>query len=269
MPITLTPEVVDHSHGAPPLATQLADHLRQAIVSRDIAPGDELPGELKIAADTGLSRTSVRNALVQLTSEGLLEREAGAKTKVASEPPLVRRMLAQSHETEFNFVRDHGASWEQYSVNPIEVTREDATALDVLLLDVAQRSKILRRRVVECIDGHPLQLRRSAIPYNFTKNYPEVADATRYPWMGGTEAVLEHIGTAPTRYTWEAKARMPNLTERQLLQMKANGPVFDIVVVFLNEDDPVEAHRVIAPCSGNSFYLDGFTTGDDFSTAPQ
>ncbi|MGC5031497.1 GntR family transcriptional regulator [Micromonospora sp. DT229] len=51
---------------------QLADLLRDRITSGDIAPGASLPSELRLAQEHGLSRTSVRQAIAILRSEGLV-----------------------------------------------------------------------------------------------------------------------------------------------------------------------------------------------------
>ncbi|MFC0504961.1 GntR family transcriptional regulator [Micromonospora costi] len=51
---------------------QLADLLRDRITSGDLAPGASLPSELRLAQEYGLSRTSVRQAISLLRSEGLV-----------------------------------------------------------------------------------------------------------------------------------------------------------------------------------------------------
>ena len=51
---------------------QLADLLRDRITSGDLAPGASLPSELRLAQEYGLSRTSVRQAIALLRSEGLV-----------------------------------------------------------------------------------------------------------------------------------------------------------------------------------------------------
>ncbi|MEU1889446.1 winged helix-turn-helix domain-containing protein [Micromonospora rifamycinica] len=51
---------------------QLADLLRDRITSGAPAPGASLPSELRLAQEYGLSRTSVRQAVALLRSEGLV-----------------------------------------------------------------------------------------------------------------------------------------------------------------------------------------------------
>ncbi|TDC00056.1 GntR family transcriptional regulator [Micromonospora fluostatini] len=58
----------------PDVATwkQLADRLRQAIRSGQLAPGQRVPTELGLTQEYQLSRLTVRRALQQLRSEGLI-----------------------------------------------------------------------------------------------------------------------------------------------------------------------------------------------------
>ncbi|MFV2088269.1 GntR family transcriptional regulator [Micromonospora sp. LOL_021] len=51
---------------------QLADLLRNRILSGELQPGASLPSELRMAQEYGLSRTSVRQAVSILRSEGLV-----------------------------------------------------------------------------------------------------------------------------------------------------------------------------------------------------
>ena len=65
--------------------TSLRDHvysrLQQAIVSGDLPPGERLRDQ-DLAAQFGVSRTPVREALQRLEDEGLVETRPGAQTRV-------------------------------------------------------------------------------------------------------------------------------------------------------------------------------------------
>ncbi len=55
-----------------PAYVQVADQVRQAIFDGTIPPGDELPAERELAAEFGVSRATVREALRVLEAQGLL-----------------------------------------------------------------------------------------------------------------------------------------------------------------------------------------------------
>ena len=67
-----------------PLYYQIREQLRGRIVSGALQPGDALPGETQICAETGVSRMTARQALAQLASEGLVVRQRGRGTFVAA-----------------------------------------------------------------------------------------------------------------------------------------------------------------------------------------
>ncbi len=66
-----------------PLYYQIREQLRARILSGEMRPGDPLPGEADICAETGVSRMTARQALSQLASEGLVVRQRGRGTFVA------------------------------------------------------------------------------------------------------------------------------------------------------------------------------------------
>ncbi len=64
------------------LYEQLAERIRQQILSGALNPGDRLPTERIFARDYGVSRTVVREAVKTLQQEGLIEIKAGLGTFV-------------------------------------------------------------------------------------------------------------------------------------------------------------------------------------------
>ena len=70
---------------------QLADILRNQIDSGELGPGDPLPSELRLAQEFTISRTTVRQAIAQLRTEGLVsvERPRGTFVRVPEEIELI------------------------------------------------------------------------------------------------------------------------------------------------------------------------------------
>jgi GntR family transcriptional regulator len=66
-----------------PYYYQLEEGLRALIREKVLEPGDMLPSEMTIATQLGVSRITVRQALQNLTGEGLLVRRRGIGTSVA------------------------------------------------------------------------------------------------------------------------------------------------------------------------------------------
>ena len=66
-----------------PLPALLAESLRQAIYSGKLTPGQQLPSEPEFAAQLGVSRTTLREAVQILVNECIIQRRRGIGTFVA------------------------------------------------------------------------------------------------------------------------------------------------------------------------------------------
>jgi GntR family transcriptional regulator/MocR family aminotransferase len=69
------------------LAMQLYEKLRQAVLRRQIRPGERLPATRVLALDLGVSRNTVTSAYEQLLAEGYIEARVGSGTCVARSLP--------------------------------------------------------------------------------------------------------------------------------------------------------------------------------------
>ncbi|MFE6967636.1 PLP-dependent aminotransferase family protein [Agromyces sp. NPDC057679] len=74
--------VLDRREGVP-LGVQLVDGIRRGILGGLLEPGDPVPSTRSLAAELGISRSSVVAAYEQLAGEGYLELRQGAPTRVA------------------------------------------------------------------------------------------------------------------------------------------------------------------------------------------
>ncbi|MEN8194600.1 MAG: FadR/GntR family transcriptional regulator [Bacteroidota bacterium] len=60
-----------------PLSQKVAMKIEEAILGKQLAPGDKLPSEHELCEQFGVSRTSVREAVRILTTQGIVEVEKG------------------------------------------------------------------------------------------------------------------------------------------------------------------------------------------------
>ena len=63
--------------------------IHDLIRSGEIAPGERIPNERKLAEIKGASRTQVRDALLMLQKEGLVERKIGSGTYLSERAPQI------------------------------------------------------------------------------------------------------------------------------------------------------------------------------------
>ena len=86
-PVLQILEGIHETEGAP-LYVRLYQHVRDAIVSGALAPGQRLPASRTLAEDLRVSRNTVESALEQLRAEGFVQRRVGAGSVVAPDLPV-------------------------------------------------------------------------------------------------------------------------------------------------------------------------------------
>jgi GntR family transcriptional regulator, transcriptional repressor for pyruvate dehydrogenase complex len=69
-----------------PAYRQIAATLRARILDRSLTEGERLPGEIELARQLGVHRSTVREALRELQSSGLVARRTGSKRFVVTRP---------------------------------------------------------------------------------------------------------------------------------------------------------------------------------------
>jgi DNA-binding FadR family transcriptional regulator len=90
---------------------QISEKLASHIVSGILQVGDELPGERELAAAFAVSRESVRSAIQDLASRGLVEVSQGARTRVVSAEGAARQpgLAAAGAINSYDLRSVHGA----------------------------------------------------------------------------------------------------------------------------------------------------------------
>jgi GntR family transcriptional regulator len=90
----------------PSLADQVKAHLKERIVDGDFDEG-RIPSEQELAAELGVSRTTIRDALSRLEHEGAIYRRQGAGTFV-NEPGLQIKSRLEEIWSYDQVLQDHG-----------------------------------------------------------------------------------------------------------------------------------------------------------------
>lgn len=176
-------------------------------ITEELSPGDRLPGERRLVERHRVSRITVRHAIAELVSEGLLVREQGRGTFVGSGPARSRLHLASFHE-------DMATAGLVPSTRPVLVAEQEAPTAAAAHLGAAQALRVRRLRLG---DGVPVSLDDCWVPAGLL---PPEAD-----WTGSLYAMLRAAGAGITRAEQTVQASGAAPEDAQLLGIAPGAPV--------------------------------------------
>jgi GntR family transcriptional regulator len=93
-------------------------------------------------------------------------------------------------------------------------------------LGLSTKERVIVRRRRYLIDGHPVEVATSYIPWRFAKG-TAITETNTGP--GGVYARLEDAGHRLDRFTEEVRARMPSPDEASELALGSGVPVFTLL----------------------------------------
>ncbi|HVB74113.1 MAG TPA: GntR family transcriptional regulator [Ktedonobacteraceae bacterium] len=147
--------------GPIPLYHQLKQALRDEIERGIYKPGDRLPSEPELIRQYGISRITVRQALDELETEGLIVRRHGKGTYVAE----------QRIEQELVRLTDFMEDMQQAGLNPssrvLAFEHERANPLVAEALALAEGTEVVRVDRLRLADGRPLAYDITWLPLRF------------------------------------------------------------------------------------------------------
>lgn len=122
-----------------------------------LPPGSPIPTERSLATEFDVSRTTVRQALAELTVEGRLLRVQGKGT-FAAEPKVAQRLQLSS------YTEDMRAQGREPSSKLLEVSEIAAEADLARLLNIRAGAKVLRLHRLRLADGEPMAIESTHLP---------------------------------------------------------------------------------------------------------
>ena len=214
-----------------PVFRQIADLLRDDIISGRLTEGARLPSENQLVQEFGTARGTVRQAIGQLKAEGLAASEHGRGAFVRRRPPVKRvaqDRFARRHRDagKAAFIAEAEGEGVSPGVEVLHVGSEKAPA------DVAERlgqpagDKVLVRRRRYLADGEPVEVATSYVPQDIAAG---TAMTRKNPGPGGIYARIEESGHRLARFTEDVAVRMPTPEEARSLRLSPGTPVFHLV----------------------------------------
>lgn len=196
-----------------PLHHQLCEALRQHILEGRLPPGAILATERDLQEQYDVSRSTVRQALATLEREGLIVRERGRGTRVASVPYIENLPGLRSFSEEMR----HIGRVPEARILDVTQGRPPNEAIVALGLDEGDETIGLHRLM--CIGGQPVVVFHSYLPARLGVTL----DAD---FSGSLYALLEDTYGLPLREAWETiEADGCPAGAAGLLGLEAGAPV--------------------------------------------
>lgn len=215
--------------GRGPRYQQLHRHISAAITSGKLTPDDQLPPERELAESADVSRVTVRKAIAQLVSDGLIEQRRGSGSFVRRAAPRLQQSLSSLISfTENMSARGMSASSEVLFSG---LCRPNATEL--MSLGLSTTDNVARVHRVRSADDCPMALEYSSVPEDILPNPSEVKTSLY--------AVLRKTGQAPTRAMQRVTAINLSGSDASVLQLPEGTAVLKIERTgFLASGRPIE-----------------------------
>jgi GntR family transcriptional regulator len=225
-----------HRHSPTPLHHQIKVAVLQGIEQGWLRPGSQLPRERRLAEALGVSLAPVRQAMVDLTKEGYVDRIRGKGTFVR-ERKLVEKIqiLGSFHGS----MRDQGLAPE-VRVLSSQVEKAPDPIAEALGLKARREAWCLRRLAV--LDDVPVALLHAWLPSRYQKGMAthDLGEGSLY------DALAEVHGIEMTSADNLVEVGRAGLDDADLLALTPGSPLLEVVGVTRDQQDrPVEYSRVL------------------------
>lgn len=210
--------------GAPvqgPLWRKLADTIRAELVADDRPAGTQLPTELQLGKLHGVSRFTVRRAIAELESQGLVRVDHGRGLFVAEK--VIPLLLGARTRLSDNLRRMSLGGQREYLGSRVDMA--DAPTREALALQ--EGAEVVVVELVVRIDNRPIALARNCYPL---PRFDGIGDAVRD--TGSTSGALRSFGvTDYFRKSSRIATRLPTALEAERLEIRRTQPLLTTLKV--------------------------------------
>ncbi|MDJ0461498.1 GntR family transcriptional regulator [Streptomyces sp. H27-C3] len=241
---------------------RIADDLRQLIRTGQLNPGDRLPSETTLVEQYGKSLPTLRQALSLLQAEGLVEKKHGRGNFVRRPRTMVERTNGR-HQWE----KDRARAPELARAQTGATEHDTGLELNDLVFHAAYREIKADKQLADSFgvpegtaliermyrtryraEGAPFNLVCSHLVRDLVAENPDLLDATKEPWPGGTQNQLYTVGIELDRIEERITARPPTAEEAEELDLPPGTAVLVLRKTSIDTDDrAVEISDVILP----------------------
>ncbi len=202
----LSPKSWSRAHSGP-LYAQLSQHIESVIRSGQLEAGTALPSERELASISNLSRVTIRKAVHQLVSDGLVVQKQGSGTSVAPQAGRVQQSLSRLTSFSEDMQRRGLKAESQWLEKGIFPPSPEET----ITLGLTADSDVARISRLRIADGQPLAIERASLSSQILPD-PENIGESLY-------SHLAKSGNKPSRAIQRISADMLTGEDARLLHL--------------------------------------------------
>ena len=263
-----------------PMYRDIADQLRQRIESGEFGPSEPRSGELEEPEESerpngqlpteqelqryyGVSRNTIREAIKQLITLGLVETKPGQGTFVFPKvDPFVTTLTGSPEEgggEGASYASEVEMSDRQPASSNVRVEIQEAGPEVAAGLWIPVGTEVISRHQQRFIDGTPYSLQTSFYPGEFADRGAKELRRARDIQPGPVSYLQETIGVKQVGYRDWVTVRAPNQTEADFFKLPADGRVvvYEIFrTAFDGNGQPMRLTITVYPADRNQFIAD-------------
>jgi GntR family transcriptional regulator len=199
------------------LVDQVRQGLLEDLMSGRLEPGAKLPNENEIGERFGVSRATVREAVLGLMEAGYLARRHGSGTYVTKAPRSRHALDSTVSYTEM--IRESG---HEPGVTVLNKVVRDPTTQEREVLELPDGEQVLELERVRLADRRPVIYSRDRIAAAPLRDVPDEA------FDGSLYAVLHSTGHEVVRAAAELLPTLADTKLSKLLEVKRGAPLLHI-----------------------------------------
>jgi GntR family transcriptional regulator len=214
---------------AGPLYRQIADQLRRGIESGELEEGMQIPTEDQLMETHHASRNTVRGALKELTTQGLVYTLHGKGTFVSERVSPIVTTLTTDPETGRGggegliYTAEVAASGRSPSTDEPDVRIRKAGPAVAQSLKIAEETEVIMRYEKRYVDGLPWSLQTSFYPMSLSRRAPRLLKTDNI--QEGTVVYLAECGIQQVGYQDAIEWRRPDKEESTYFDLPSDGHV--------------------------------------------
>jgi len=159
-------KIVDASNPIPKYL-QICAWLKELIETGRYQKGEQLPSEVELAKMCDVTRTTVRQAIAELTTKGLLRKEKGTGTFVSAPAPAELRQKLTHISSTTDLMQSSGITQNSKVLEKRIIQAEEKIAKSLFL---GANKKVILVRRVRMGDGIPYVFEESYLPLDLFKD---------------------------------------------------------------------------------------------------